>query len=532
MQLFQKPLFLSLLSGALLSLCWPTYGITIVCFIALVPLLQLENLLAQQNRSWNLFFYSYLTFLIWNLCTTWWLVNASFVGMLFANFCNALFYALLFYLFHWAKKRLPLRSAYIFLVCLWLTFEKFHLNWDLSWPWLTLGHVFSAKLYWIQWYEYTGVAGGSLWVLLLNIGLFSIIQSNSASTPKIIWLRKTLPWMVAIALPIAFSLYLYERVSTSGEEFKVAIVQPNIDPYVEKYEQSNTQFFKAFQNQIQNQIAGDTDYILLPETYFADGNGLELKNYSESNLHFAFQRFLGDFPNTELISGVQFYDIYRGQEAPTATANKIRTGIWADFYNSAIWEHYQSPHEVYHKSKLVVGVENMPFKEMLNPLIGSFLLDMGGTVASRATQTTRSVFKNHSKPIVAAPIICYESVYGAFVSDYVKAGATFLAVISNDAWWDNTEGHRQLLQYTQLRAIENRRAIARSANTGISALINAKGELIKSLPYGQKGVLTGTLSSRKEITFYSQYDDILNRWALFVFGLFLLLAISGRLKKS
>ncbi|MGA1030788.1 MAG: apolipoprotein N-acyltransferase, partial [Flavobacteriaceae bacterium] len=142
------------------------------------------------------------------------------------------------------------------------------------------------------------------------------------------------------------------------------------------------------------------------------------------------------------------------------------------------------------------------------------------------------VFKNHSKPIVAAPIICYESVYGAFVSDYVKAGATFLAVISNDAWWDNTEGHRQLLQYTQLRAIENRRAIARSANTGISALINAKGELIKSLPYGQKGVLTGTLSSRKEITFYSQYDDILNRWALFVFGLFLLLAISGRLKKS
>ena len=499
--------------------------------MAFVPLLKLESHF-NQKRNFRLFFiYTYFAFLIWNLVTTWWLVNASLFGMLFANLCNSLFFTILFVIFHWSKKRLPLRSSYILLVSLWLTFEKLHLSWDLSWPWLNLGLVFASKIYWIQWYEFTGVAGGTLWVWLINIGIYEALKKYGASQQKTMLLKKLVPWALAIAIPIAFSLYLYRQVTPSTEKINVALLQPNIDPYLEKYDRNNAFFFTEFEKQVKDKISGQTDYILLPETYFADGNGLELKKYAQSDLHYSFQSFLADFQNTEIISGIQGYDVYRSKESPSLTANRIREGIWADFYNSAIWEHYQSPHEIYHKSKLVVGVENFPFKSILKPIIGSIMLDMGGTVASRVTQKYRTVFPHHSKPISAAPIICYESIYGSFVSDYVKAGATFLAVISNDAWWDNTEGHRQLLQYTQLRAIETRREIARSANTGISALINAKGEIMKQLPYGEKGVLTGSIFSRKEMTFYTKYDDILNRWALFIFGLLSLTAISGRLKR-
>ncbi|MGB1020521.1 MAG: apolipoprotein N-acyltransferase [Flavobacteriaceae bacterium] len=531
MLIIKKPFFLSLLSGVLLSLCWPTYGVTILVFIALLPLLQMEAIFSYKKNRFAFVAYSFLTFLIWNLSTTWWLINASIVGMLFANLCNSLFYTLVFVLFHWVKKRLPLRSAYIFLVSLWLAFEKLHLFWDLSWPWLHLGHAFADKIYWIQWYEYTGVAGGSLWVLLINIGLFEVLKKY-LSHPRIVLIKNTIPWLLMLALPIVFSFHLYNQVPSGTEKINMVLVQPNVDPYTEKYGQTNADFFKAFEEQIREHISGATDYIILPETYFSDGNGIQLKTYAQSDLHFAFQSFLGDYQNTEIISGIQFYDLYRSQKAPTLTANKIRNGIWADFYNSAVREHYQSPIEVYHKSKLVVGVENLPFKSILNPLIGSVLLDMGGTVASRVTQSKRTVFEHNSKAVVAAPIICYESVYGAFVSDYVKQGATFLAIISNDAWWDNTEGHRQLLRYTQLRAIETRRAIARSANTGISALINARGELVNSLPYGQKGVLNASLFSRNNLTFYTQYDDMLYRWAAFVFILLFLLAISGRLKAN
>ena len=92
----------------------------------------------------------------------------------------------------------------------------------------------------------------------------------------------------------------------------------------------------------------------------------------------------------------------------------------------------------------------------------------------------------------------------------------------------------QIAQWPELQSVTyaiSNCTIARSANSGISALINAKGEIMKQLPYGEKGVLTGSIFSRKEMTFYIKYDDILNRWALFIFGLLSLTAISGRLKR-
>ena len=116
--------------------------------------------------------------------------------------------------------------------------------------------------------------------------------------------------------------------------------------------------------------------------------------------------------------------------------------------------------------------------------------------------------------------IDYESIYGSFVTEYIRKGADFLAIITNDAWWGNTAGHRQLLSYSRIRAIENRRSIVRSANTGISAIINIKGELINQLPFNQKGLIRGYFSPAKEITFYTQYGDYIARWSNLIMILF------------
>jgi apolipoprotein N-acyltransferase len=171
----------------------------------------------------------------------------------------------------------------------------------------------------------------------------------------------------------------------------------------------------------------------------------------------------------------------------------------------------------------------MPFKSVLKPLLGDVLLDFGGTVASRVTQKKRDVFSHTNSKLKAAPIICWESIFGEFVTGYVNQGATFLAVISNDAWWGETPGHKQLLSYTRLRAIETRRDIARSANTGISSIINAKGEIINQTSYNTKTALIGKLSSRSNLTFYVRFGDIIARWSVFVAGLFFLLALSRRI---
>jgi apolipoprotein N-acyltransferase len=180
MSMTKLHLSLALSSGIFLGIAWPINGFTLLIFGALIPLLLLENSIRKDNfkhKGLRVFGYSYLTFLSWNLITSWWLINASFIGMAFANLCNSLFYASFFSLFYWAKGRLPLRSAHLFLIALWLAFEKLHLTWDFSWTWMNLGNVFSEKIYWIQWYEYTGTFGGSLWVLSINIWMFSIIKS-------------------------------------------------------------------------------------------------------------------------------------------------------------------------------------------------------------------------------------------------------------------------------------------------------------------------------------------------------------------
>ena len=523
---------LAILSALLLSAAWPINGFTFIIFGALIPLLFLENSIRLSDfkrRGLLVFGYSYLTFLLWNLLITWWLINSSLIGMLFANICNSFFYAIIFTCFSWAKTRLPNRSAYLFLIALWLAFEKLHLSWDFSWTWLNLGNVFSENIYWIQWYEYTGVFGGSLWVLVINVWLFHIFKNHNTILGYKPLARKMIAPLIFIALPITFSLYLYEKVEEGSEDIKVLLLQPNIDPYNTKYSLTNSSFIDLWKKQVQPFYSDSLDYILSPETYFAEGYGEEFREFNESKLHEELQQELAKIPLTQYITGIQFYDLYSQEKAPSLTANLIRKGLWADYYNSALAEQSNEIFQIYHKSKLVVGVENMPFKSVLKPLLGDVLLDFGGTVASRVTQKKRDVFSHTNSKLKAAPIICWESIFGEFVTGYVNEGATFLAVISNDAWWGETPGHKQLLSYTRLRAIETRRDIARSANTGISSIINAKGEIINQTSYNTKTALIGKLSSRSNLTFYVRFGDIIARWSVFVAGLFFLLALSRRI---
>ena len=523
---------LAILSALLLSAAWPINGFTFIIFGALIPLLFLENSIRLSDfkrRGLLVFGYSYLTFLLWNLLITWWLINSSLIGMLFANICNSFFYAIVFTCFSWAKTRLPNRSAYLFLIALWLAFEKLHLSWDFSWTWLNLGNVFSENIYWIQWYEYTGVFGGSLWVLVINVWLFHVFKNHNTILGYKPLARKMIAPLIFIALPITFSLYLYEKVEEGSEDIKVLLLQPNIDPYNTKYSLTNSSFIDLWKKQVQPFYSDSLDYILSPETYFAEGYGEEFREFNGSKLHEELQQELAKIPLTQYITGIQFYDLYAQEKAPSLTANLIRKGLWADYYNSALAEQSNEIFQIYHKSKLVVGVENMPFKSVLKPLLGDVLLNFGGTVASRVTQKKRAVFSHTNSKLKAAPIICWESIFGEFVTGYVNEGATFLAVISNDAWWGETPGHKQLLSYTRLRAIETRRDIARSANTGISSIINAKGEIINQTSYNTKTTLIGKLSSRSNLTFYVRFGDIIARWSVFVAGLFFLLALSRRI---
>jgi apolipoprotein N-acyltransferase len=105
--------------------------------------------------------------------------------------------------------------------------------------------------------------------------------------------------------------------------------------------------------------------------------------------------------------------------------------------------------------------------------------------------------------------VCYESVYGEFVSEQVKSGAQFITVITNDGWWGDTPGYKQHASFSRLRAIENRRSLARSANTGISSFINQRGEIVSKTRWDEARVLKGEINKNNKLTLYTKYGDIL-----------------------
>ena len=135
-----------------------------------------------------------------------------------------------------------------------------------------------------------------------------------------------------------------------------------------------------------------------------------------------------------------------------------------------------------------------------------------------------------------APVICYESVYGEFLAGYIRKGAQLIFVITNDGWWGDTPGYKQHFTFSQLRAVETRRSVARSANTGTSAFINQRGEASLMTAYWEPAVIRASINANDKITFYVRYGDYIARISAYVSALLLLITISrtltGRKKKG
>ena len=203
--------------------------------------------------------------------------------------------------------------------------------------------MFSENIYWIQWYEYTGVFGGSLWVLVINVWLFHVFKNHNTILGYKPLVRKMIAPLIFIALPIAFSLYLYEKVEEGSKDIKVLLLQPNIDPYSTKYSLTNSNFIDLWKKQVQPFYSDSLDYILSPETYFAEGYGEEFREFNGSKLHEELQQELAKIPLTQYITGIQFYDLYAQEKAPSLTANLIRKGLWADYYNTVSYTHLTLP---------------------------------------------------------------------------------------------------------------------------------------------------------------------------------------------
>lgn len=508
----------------------------ILALFGLVPLLCMERIASHLGRK-RIWIYHYSAFVLWNTITTFWVCNATVGGGIFAILANSLQMSVIFGLFRVSKKKFSGSLPYIFLATAWIAWERFYFDAEISWPWLVLGNSFARTTWAIQWYEITGALGGSLWIWACNLGLFGLLASLSDGS-FFCWNRKAQAasltgYATILVIPFIASGCIgkeYRDSIDEGEKLPVVIVQPNIDPYhkfqaLTQDEQNailEGQIASTLKDRKADSTAGPL-LIVAPETFT---NDIICGDYARSRTWRRFTTFLKDYPSANMLFGASSYDYFESSVKPSHTARQLRDGRWVESHNSALMIDGTSRTEIFHKSKLVVAVEMTPY-----PAIFCKIDDLLGGVMGRCIGQDEISLLNiegidgQTVPIGCA--VCYESVYGEYYTDYIRKGARAMAIITNDAWWGDTPGYRQHLSYASLRAIETRRAIARCANTGISAIISPSGKITQPTPWWEPAIIKGELPLRSDITFYVAHGDITGRLCTFIFIL-LLMALGVR----
>ena len=521
----KRNLLLALFSGLLLWLAWPPmHYTTFFLFFALAPMLvAMENIIKSTlaKKGKQLFVITFLGFFVWNTLCIYWVYNSlKIIGPITAIPISLIPYSLgpllmatacwLYYRF-----RLTVGRAWglVGLVCFWISYEYLHQSWDLAFPWMTLGNGFAVSHTWVQWYEYTGVYGGTIWIWVTNILIFLIYQGLSEAQTKPMRLKLITALVVLLIAPLSFSLYRYYSYEEQFDPANIVVVQPDIDPYAKEGAiPASVQLTKL--THLSDSLAQpNTEFFIWPETALGADDPIN-EDKIRSNTYFTqVQQFLSKYKNGNVLTGAETYRIY--EKDATETANQIPgTNEFADNYNAAVNIENSAEVQFYHKSKLVPGAESLPFEHTLSFMKPVFA-HLGGAVGTYAGQVKPSVLYSQSG-IGVTPVICYESIWGEWVAQSVKQGSQFIAIVTNDGWWENTSGKDQHLDYAKLRAIETRRWVCRSANTGISAFINSKGDIVKQTKWWVPTAIKQDINLNQELTFYVKEGDYIPKSCSFL----------------
>lgn len=525
-------LFLTLAGAILLWAAWPVSSLTFLIFFALIPLLIVEG---QTSSTKKFLWFAYLHMLLWNALTTWWIYNASAIGAAMAIFANSFVMCLPWLLMRVTKRKFGNLAGYISLLAFWLSFEYIHHNWELSWPWLTLGNVFAIQPAWVQWYQSTGTTGGSLWVLLCNVLCYLLLIEYRSSGRTLKYFSMMGALVVLLAVPILLSKNILNRqaekiaASARGATKNVVVVQPNVDPYEEKFaagtQEAQIQQLIALSEQ---KIDSNTSLVIWPET--AVPVGVWEDEIATNAYYQLVWAFLKQHPQLSLLSGIDSYKNYGpDKKKATATARyNEEQKFYYDAFNSAAMLQPGGSYRVYHKAKLVPGVETLPSFLLW---LGGVFDDFGGTSGTLGRDKERLALADAQHYYIAAPVICYESIYSDYITGYIRKGANLLTIMTNDGWWDNTPGYKQHMNYARLRAIETRRWVARSANTGISCFIDPTGMVYQPQPWDTAASIKMNIEPLQSQTFFVKHGDYLSRFFNIVSLIFLLILLVYTIKQ-
>lgn len=512
---------LLLATGLLLGLAWPPNPVGLIGSIALVPLL----LAVERASSWKeLFRWSYLSFLLFSALSTWWVgswqPNADAflqISCILLIIIHPLFFVVPILLYRYVRRRAGLFAALAFLPFLWCGGEYLHSLGDASYPWLTLGNTQTYNLYYIQFIEFTGVWGASFLLILHNVlftAMILALRRPPGEQRKIVRFS-TVVLVVSLALPFLYGFYVMgeARGHIPMRTITAAIVQPNVNPW-DKWKQADTTDHIRVNAELSRKVI---DSGLRPDMFLWSENAVP---YPITSPEFAARKEsmyrAVDSLGTPVITGFPDYREYRPGGTPPSAKLLLRSRsdggtdtVRYDYYNSSgLFIPHRGLVGAYHKMQLVPFGERIPFVDAVPWLMSMLSWNVGISTWAKGDSIALLRFLcRDSVDVRVGAMVCFESVYPGLVRKFATRGANLLAVITNDGWYLKTPGPLQHARFAALRAIELRRSVIRSANTGISCAIDPYGQIVAETEEDVKTTLTVPVELRDDMTLYARWGD-------------------------
>ncbi|MBI4513971.1 MAG: apolipoprotein N-acyltransferase [Gemmatimonadetes bacterium] len=526
----------ALLSGVLLTLSFPPFHLLLPPFVALVPWLfhlaalppgrEGRDVACRTGYGLGLVYFG-LT-LYWLFAALVWYTPIAILGYLITVFILSWFTAGAGVLVHEARTRLGVPiwavAPLAWTAAEWLQGHLF----DVSFPWLGLGTSLTGFPWLIGAADIVGARGLTFWIVAVNAILAEgLLAARRGATLR----RPALALTAVLAIPVAYSLVRWHTLDVRTAT-RVAILQPNIPEHLK----------------LQREVAKDTTRTALENlTASIRDTSVELFIWPEA----AYNDFLRLSREWEAWIGEV---AYTRKAAILAGALDFRLGEPGgeyEYFNAALlYAPDGALRGTYHKKYLVPVVERVPFVPLgwvhewrrrwlagdrsgIARVVGEFLAYFGGYARGRDApllSASRSRF---------GVLICYESIFAPLSRRYRLEGADFLVNITNDAWfgrdrpwWSRTAGLFQHPVHLVMRAVENRVGIARSANTGISMIVDPRGRVVQRTRLFEPAVIIGDVLTTGERTIYTRLGDVVG-WlsAATALGLGLVLLLRGRVKR-
>lgn len=501
-----RKFLLACLSGLLLSLIFPTFDIEILAWVSLVPLLfaiEGENPLTSLYLGFAAGLVSFLGILYWVIVAIHTyggihLILSGLILLLLVVYLS-LYVAVFAFLLNYIRQRVQW-DMMVVAPFLWVSLEYVRSFFLTGFPWATLGYSQYLNLPLIQVADITGVYGISFLILMVNGAVYDFISiiGHRERTP----VREGVAVLAILSVVFGYGIARVkkvENISSSHRKIKIGLAQGNIDQGIKWNPAYQEKTLQIYQNLSFTLAREQPSLIIWPETatpFFFQSE----EKYRPPMLE------IPEKTGAYLLFGSLSYEWSKGN---------------VKYYNSA---YLISPRrEVigrYDKIHLVPFGEYVPLSELLF-FLGS-LSAVGNLSPGKTVQNLRF------PPGDLGVLICFEIIFPNLCRKFVKRGANFLVTITNDAWFGRTSAPYQHLSMATFRAIENRVWIARAANTGISAFIDAKGEILKKSDLFVEEALVGQISPKIEETLYTRYGDLFALITSAVALIFVLLAYLKR----